>query len=277
MPMLRAAVETVAELKERGIVIDGKRVMEVGSGRRLDMLVAFYLCGASSVHTFDLNPYLREELVMASIAAMLRNAEELARIFETVTEPGDFAKRLDNLAAAGDLAALRAKAGIQYHAPADASRTGLANGSIDLQFSYTVFEHIPEPEIKAILRECSRLLSPGGVACHHIDPSDHCAHDDRSISSIHFLRFEEKEWSRYNDNQFAYHNRLRRNDYDRLYEESGHEIFHSRPYIDAAAMAEIKSGFPLATPFQGQNPENLCTVGYRIYSRPRGAAKGERL
>ncbi len=273
--MLRAAAEIFTEMGELGVAVAGKRVMEIGTGRRLDMPVAFYLCGAASVDTFDLNPYLRQELVMASVGEILRGREEVLRILGPVAGADALAARLDTLASVRDLAGLSERTRIRYHAPADASRTQLAAKSIDIQFSYTVFEHIPGPVLEAILRESSRLLDDGGIACHHIDPSDHFAHEDKSISMIHFLRFEEREWSKYNDNQFAYHNRLRRSDYDRLYAAAGHEIFFNRPFLDQPALAELRNGFPLASPFQGRDPEDLCTLVYRVYSRPRtGAGEG---
>jgi len=269
LPNVKAAGEIFAEMRTLGLSTAGKRVMEVGSGRRLDMPIAFYLCGAKSVDTFDLHPYLRLELILGAIAAMVTRREETVRALGPVAGEG-LEDRLDRLAKVKTIEDLRALANIRYHAPADAASTGLAAGSIDLQFSYTVFEHIPGPVLGAILRECSRLLAPGGAACHHIDPSDHFAHEDRSIGLIHFLRYEQAEWSRYNDNQFAYHNRLRRDDYDRLYAEAGHTIFHRRPFVDDASLEALRNGFPLAAPYQGQDPENLCTVVYRVYSRPRG-------
>lgn len=269
LPNIKAAGEIFAEMRTLGFSPAGKRVMEVGTGRRLDLPIAFYLCGAKSVDTFDLNPYLREEIVLSAVTAMVQRREETLGALGPVAAEG-LAERLNRLSKVKSLAELRTLANIRYHAPADASRTGLGPGSIDLQFSYTVFEHIPGPVLGAILRECSRVLAPGGVACHHIDPSDHFAHEDRSIGLIHFLRYEEAEWSHYNDNQFAYHNRLRRDDYNRIYAEAGHEIFHRRPFLDDASLAELKNGFPLASPFRGQDPENLCTVVYRVYSRPQG-------
>jgi SAM-dependent methyltransferase len=268
LPMLRAAAEIFVEMRGRKIEIAGRRIMEIGTGRRLDMPIAFYLCGARQVDTFDQNEYLREELVMASLGAIRRGRDEVLQILGPVAGVDALAGRLDILAGVQGLRDLREKTGIRYHAPADASRTGLADNSVDLQFSYTVFEHIPGPVLEAILREASRVLSPDGIACHHIDPSDHFAHEDRSIGLIHFLRFEEREWSRYNDNQFAYHNRLRRSDYDRIYAAAGHDVFYNRPFLDQSALAGIRAGFPLATPFQGRDPEDLCTVVYRVYSRP---------
>ena len=275
MPMLRGAAEIFLELAEMGHEVAGKRIMEIGTGRRLDMPVALYLCGARSVDTFDLHPYLREELVMASLGEMLRAKETVREMLGPVSDAEPLAKRFEVLAGVRNLEDLTQKTGIRYHAPADAARTKLADKSIDIQLSYTVFEHIPGPVLEGILRESNRVLADGGIACHHIDPSDHFAHEDKSIGFVNFLQFEEEEWSRYNDNQFAYHNRLRRSDYDRLYAAAQVEVICGIPIVDQAALAEVRKGFPLATPFRGREPEDLCTVVYRLYSRPPATRGGQ--
>ena len=275
LPMMRGAPEIFLELAEMGSEVAGKRIMEIGTGRRLDMPMAFYLCGARRVDTFDPHVYLREELVMASLGEILRAKETVREILVPVSGAEPLAKRLEVLAGVRNLQELTEKTGIHYHAPADAARTKLADKSIDIQFSYTVFEHIPGPVLEGILRESNRLLADGGIACHHIDPSDHFAHEDKSIGFVNFLQFEEEEWAHYNDNQFAYHNRLRRSDYDRIYAAAQVQVISGIPIVDQAAMAEVRDGFPLATPFRGRDPEDLCTVVYRVYSRPNAARGGQ--
>lgn len=267
LPNFRDLVRIAGELRELGFSLEGKRVMEVGSGRRLDMPIGFYLLGAASIATFDLHRYQKDSLVMATLREMATRKDEIISLFEPLTGTAPVAKRFSALQAARSTAELLDIAGIDYRAPADASATGLPSGSIDLQFSYTVFEHIPYETLLAILRECSRLLSPAGLACHHIDLSDHFAHDDSSISFINFLRFEEKEWAKYNDNQFAYQNRLQVPDYNRLYQETGHQILGSRAFQDARSLDALAAGFSLASPFVGMAPDILATTVFRVTSR----------
>jgi hypothetical protein len=267
MPMMRAAAEIFAESASLGYPVDGRRVMEVGTGRRIEMPLAFYLCGAREVHTFDLHRYLRPELVEASVAAMAAHRAELLDLFSPVSPRADVEARLDRLSAAPNLETILRTANVRYHAPADAAKTGLPDGSIDFQFSYTVFEHIPGPVLSAILTEAGRLLSPTGVACHHIDLSDHFAHEDRSIPMIHFLRYSEDEFRIYNDNQFAYCNRLRKSEYDAVYAGAGQTIVHGVPIVHDESLALLRGGFPLADPYRGTDPEELATLVYRVYSR----------
>src|SRR5215469_5751427 len=45
---------------------------------------------------------------------------------------------------------------VEYHAPADAAGTELPDASVDLHFSFSVFEHLPVQVMKDILREAFR-------------------------------------------------------------------------------------------------------------------------
>lgn len=268
LPNMEEAAKIVAQLAGCGLSIRGARVMETGTGRRVDMPLAFYLCGARSVCTYDLHRYLKPELVQYSVAELLRQRERVQAIFQNVADPAEIDARLDALAAARDAWALLEIARIDYRAPADASRTGLPGGSIDVHFSYTVLEHIPAEVLAAILHEANRVVAPGGLACHHIDLSDHFSHDDASISAINFLRFGASQWERYGGNQFAYHNRLRTIDYLDIYQACGQEIVDCVRWTDERSLRELRSGFPLASEFQRMSAEVVCTVGLRVVSRP---------
>ncbi len=268
MPNLREMATIASDLASLGFSIEGKRVMEVGTGRRLDMPMAFYLLGAASVITVDLRRYLRYELVPKSLLILLKAQDEVRALFEPFVGKTILDNRLEKLASLQTAAEIMNVAGIQYKSPADASRTDFPDGSIDLQFSYTVFEHIPGPVLIAILRETNRILSPRGLACHHIDPSDHFSHDDQSISQINFLHYEEEDWSYYNDNQFAYHNRLRVTDFDAIYHEVGHEKLLWRTWKDQRSLKELSEGMPLALPYRNVDPEILATTVVRAITRP---------
>jgi hypothetical protein len=269
LPNLREAAGIASDLAAHGMPPEGRRVMEVGTGRRLDMPLAFHLLGAASVDTVDLHSYLRPDIVMQAVAAISSKREEVAGIFSQFTDAAALSRRLDRLASVSSLADLFAATGISYHAPADATKTNFPAQTFDLQFSYTVFEHIPYDVLLGILRESRRVLAPNGITCHHIDLSDHFAHDDPSISFVNFLRYEEPEWSVYNDNQFAYHNRLREPDYERLYREAGHGVIGWKTWQDQRGLVELDSGgFPVASRFRGLSSNILATVGVRAFSRP---------
>jgi hypothetical protein len=268
MKMLQVAARLARELRALDFDLHGKRVVEVGTGWRVDMPIGLYLCGAKSIHTYDLNRYLKPRLVMAAVQGLGERRERVIETFADLADRADLERRLDALLGAADVRALSRVAGIEYHAPADATRTGLPAGSVDLHLSYTVLQHIPYGVLVELLREATRVLSATGLAWHHADLSDQFAAADPSISRANFLRFTEEEWARHSDNRFAYHNRLRAHDYERLYRDAGHEILRWTANVDERSRDELANGFPLAERFHGLPAEMLATDTVRVVSRP---------
>jgi hypothetical protein len=272
-PMLEACAQLAGILESAGKPVKGARVMEVGTGRGLNMPLGFFLCGAESVVTFDLHRYLKPPLVMASVRALAENKERVFRIFAGRTEPESLRERLESICSASSCDDVLQRAKIEYRAPADAAHTGLAGQSIDIQISYTVFEHIPRQVLRDILFEANRVLAPGGFALHHIDPSDHFSHDDRSILPINFLQYSEEDWGRLAGNQFGYHNRMRASEFADLYSECGHETRFWKPYIDQASLDAIRNGFLIDARFRNYPIDVLSTVVLQVLSRPRAEAQ----
>jgi hypothetical protein len=265
--LLRECATLVSELRTAGHEVTGARVMEVGTGRRIDIPLGFYLAGAASVVTVDLNRYLRPELVMASIRAMKECSKDILGLFDSTSPRDAVEARFERLIACKSLASVFSTTNISYLAPADAQSIGMASGSIDIQTSYTVFEHIPRNVLVGILKEASRLLGKRGVALHHVDLSDHYAHDDSSISYINFLQFSQGEWKRLAGNRFAYHNRMRADDYRRIYAEAGHDVLAWKEFQDQRSLDLLKNGFSLDQSYKGMDPQELATCVIRILSR----------
>ena len=264
--LLRDVLEDLSVL---GFRIEGKRILEVGTGWRAEIPMLFYVLGAARIDTFDLNRYLRPELMLPSVARLCALGERVVEILGAYADPGAIRKRLASLRTVSTLDDFLQTAGIVYHAPADATATGLPAGSIDLHFSYTVFEHIPRPELVRILLEANRLLDPAhGLSCHHIDFSDHFSHSDPSISAVNFLQFESAEWTRYSSSPWAYHNRLRIYDFQAIYQESGQAVLSWKAPVDERCLRVLQSGaVPLASLYQGKPLDQLAVLGVRAISR----------
>ena len=267
LEMFEHASEIFREIAKAGTPVEGARVLEVGTGHRIIMPIAFYLAGAASQISIDLFPILKRGLVMDSVRDLLGRADEVKTIF--AAQGGTAAgERLARLTGAGDFDDLCARMRLEYRAPCDATATGVAAASVDIHFSYTVFEHIPRRVLVNILREGSRLISKNGLLCHHIDLSDHYSHADSRIGKINFLQFSGEEWARIDNPRFGYQNRLRAGDYREIYREAGQEVRAWLNLVDQPAVKAIRNGFALAPEYQGVNAEILATVGITALSKP---------
>jgi len=254
---------------KHGMRLVDAEIMEVGTGWAPIVPFGFWVCGVGRVWTFDLHRHLRPEAVRRMLTWVAEHRLELHSFW------GGLAPRQEVLARIKEAVRLRNDpekflrlANIEYLAPADAAHTDLPNQSIHAHISTNVFEHIPPEVLMDILTEARRVLQPHGLLVHHVDPSDHFAHCDRNISSVNFVRFESDEWSRYNDNPFAYHNRLREPDFRRMIAACGFGLVEANSRVDMQALNALLSGLPVASCFIRYSHDDLCRYDLDYVARP---------
>lgn len=98
-------------------------------------------------------------------------AAGVAEVLATDLEPPGFVRHLECEAIRERLledAAARGGAGTCTLAVADAMRLDLPDASFDLVYSVSALEHVRDPV--AAFREIARVLTPGGLSYHGIDP-----------------------------------------------------------------------------------------------------------
>ena len=269
-PMLR--LPTAAELTRwamaAGRPVEGCTVLEVGTGHKAIVPVGLFLLGAKTIYTYDLHRRLDVPLMRAALQWIAQHPESIHELYGELTAHGALDKRLALLTRYADVPLeFFAKGGITYHAPGDAAHTPLPDGSVDLHVSVTVLEHVPGPVIEEIFVEARRLLSPSGIAVHIIDPSDHFARQDASISAVNFLQFSEEDWSRIAGNEFAYCNRLRQSELLPLFVRAGFSVERAEREVDAASVTALRGGFPLHADYRDFDTEDLCTTTVRVLLR----------
>ena len=113
------------------------------------------------------------------------------------------------------------KYNIQYLAPHKLS--DLSKKKFDICVSTTTLEHFSLQDLNNFLLEVKKILKEGGLISSIIDYSDHYSHTDKNINSLNFLKFDESDWVKYN-NSYLYQNRLRHQDYRKLFNDFNYQI-----------------------------------------------------
>jgi SAM-dependent methyltransferase len=253
-----------------------KTFFEVGTGRVPMTPLAYWLMGAKSVITIDLNPYVKTELTKECLQYIADHVEEIETLFGLRLNHKRFdalryLQRQDHF----NLQSLFDLCQIAYIAPGDAARTGLGPSSIDFHTSFNVFEHIPRDVLMAILAEGNRIISDTGLFVHRVDYSDHFSHSDTHISPINFLQYSDAKWNRYADNRYMYMNRMRHDDFLALFDASGHTIIATDPAIDNASLALLNEGrLNVDARFGDKAVEVLATTASWIISSRNAEALG---
>lgn len=244
----------------------GREYLEIGTGWYPTLPFCFGLAGARRTWTYDLTRHLNE-------AMTARLVECLEPHLPAIAQAGarDLAEvRADHavLAAAGTLASRLKAARVEYRAPADATRTGLPEASVDVVYSNSVLEHVPRAVIAAMMAETRRVLRPGGVAIHSVNCGDHYAYFDRSITQVNYLAYTEREWRKWN-NDIQYQNRLRARDFLALAEGAGLELVFEEHHAKPHLLAQVAS-MRIAPEFRDYPPEQLACTSIDFVARRPG-------
>jgi len=211
--------------------------------------------GVSECHTYDHVKHVRYELVeklFRCIETQLAKISNISSISLNVLE-----NRLSRLKNFSDLEDLFSRANIVYHAPGDASKTGLREGSVDLVYSHAVLEHVSEKVIFYISLESKRILKKSGIAYHLIGLADHYADFDKKVSKVNFLKYPEFLWSFFVKNKISFHNRLREKQFLDIFKECGAEIVWLENETDPNDISLLKS-MKIDKTFQGMSYEELA-------------------
>ena len=262
---------------QEGLPVRDREFFEIGTGWFPVFPMLLSLVGARRIVTVDLNPWLTADSLAQTLLGYASIAERVAADFQlSARECQDRLHALINLAKQPNATvdAVLREARIEYRMPLDATDTRLPAETFDYIVSSNVLEHIPGPVIAGIIAESQRILKPGGLHLHHVDPGDHYSLDGQ-ITTVNFLNYSRHQWHCLGRTGLAYHNRLRCIDYVRLFQQGGFEIFREFTRIDERALAVLREGKLKVHPdFQGYTPEQLAGAGIDVFARKRELPAG---
>lgn len=241
--LLRGRIrETDAGLDEieKILPLEGAVVVEVGTG--WDALPTLLLSrrGAEVIHTYDHLPHLRLSMMQAAAAAMA---------------PGTSGGPLPSPAEDTTLDEFLRAARIDYHAPADATDTGLPDASVDLYYSFAVLANCPAPVVAGFVAEARRVLRPGGLFYALIGEGD--PYESHSGSKVNMLKYPDWQWKLMAQNDVTYHNRLRERDYLDLLTNQGAEVVHIRSHVRQSDVDLVRR-MKVDEKFNGYSAEELA-------------------
>lgn len=250
-------------LQQLQFTLPGRTLLEVGTGWLPVMPLCFAVAGLRRGITVDLNRHLQLPLVRPALARLERHLPAMA---EACGQPlAELQGRWQGLMNAGAGLALLAAAGIDYRAPADATRTGLTDASVDLVFSNSVLEHVPAAVLTALMQETRRILTPTGLALHNVNCGDHYAYFDRGITPIHYLRYSETQWRWWN-NDILFQNRLRAIDFLNAARAAGLEVVLDTHKGRPELMQRLHE-LPIAPQFRHYAASELCCTSLDFAAR----------
>lgn len=239
-----------------------KVIFEIGTGRMPMIAVGYWLMGAAKTITIDINRYVRSDLLDDVGMFVRENTPQIQGLFGSLLDR----ERLGQLVHLFQqkhysLESLMNLCCVQYHAPYDACYTELEAASIDMVTSNEVLGQVRYDLLPKIFEEASRILRRDGISIHRIDYSDPFFYADSRISRINFLKFSDKSWEKIASNRYAYANRLRHDDFIRMFESAGHAVLLSEPKTDPDSTELLaRNGLRINQKFADKSTDVLRTI-----------------
>lgn len=241
------AKQHLSVLKEAARDVSRTTLLEFGAGRHLTVAMTLAAEGPTVMAT-DVSELMRADLV--------RDAARRSGI-----------SALQRIAAASDLNEALLELGVRYQKMSPGSFAGVPDASVDLVYSTSVLEHIPVNEIRPLLAEARRVLSPGGRMSLIVDYTDHYAYGDSRISSFNFLSVPAEKWSRRYSPSGHFQNRLRHGQTVQLIEDAGFSVEARDLNPPRDEDLTWLQAADLDAPYDGLSPEDLGIRSAHLVAR----------
>lgn len=235
--------------------------LEIGTGWYPVVPIALYLSGAQSITTVDIYPYLTLERLQNTCSKFVE-WNETGRLTGLLGKIDETRMNIVKKGMESSLNQSLANLNIT-HIVSKSGRLPAEDNSFSIVTSNNTLEHIYPIQLEEIIKECWRIVAPGGIMSHFIDLSDHFAHMDASITIYNFLKFSKKQW-KWIDNHVQPQSRLRIDDYRSVFEKLGIPIHQetNRPF-DLDKLYSVK----LSKDFENKTANDLAVSHSHIISQ----------
>jgi len=183
---------------------NAKNILEVGAGKSVEqnIYISYKFNNLINQTTIDINKMIDLDYVNQA-------SEQIANILNL-----KFKGKVKNINELKDLYK------IEYIAPFFLKNL---KSKYDMCISTAALEHFKISDLKEYLNDLKNVLKKDGLISSIIDYSDHYSHTDSKISNLNYLSYSKNTWEKYN-NKYLFQNRLRHQDYIRMFEASGYKI-----------------------------------------------------
>lgn len=268
IPRIIKGIKNFALIYEQtGFNFKDKRILELGTGWHGIDLILFRLMDAKKIYTIDQHNHLKYENIITQLDSLVKEEclNELKRfnvLKENVLELRRVATKCTNLDEILDL--LRVKYFIAT--PKKISKLDLEFHSIDLFYSESVLQRIPENDLKNMIEHIAgKILAKNSVFFHRTDQQDINSqnHADDELWSLNYLRYSKFFFNFLISGKFNSQNRLRESDFIEIFNSYGMNTTFVESYYKSDDEIKIKN-FNVSSMFKKKNILDLITVHSKI-------------
>jgi SAM-dependent methyltransferase len=242
--------------RKHGVVRDGDRVLEIGTGWMhwySLYLRLFYDLEITALDIWDNRQFDALKAAAAKLADVFakRDTEPRARAaVQTVLACRTFAELYERL-------------GYRYVIEPTGSIAQFPHAAFDMIMSFHVLEHVPTQYVEALVANMHRTLRPGGHLVHQIGIDDHLTHYDVSASPKQYLKYSDATWRLLFENEVQYFNRLQGSEWKAVFERHGFRLIDEIAENADIASLRIHPRFA-----QYARDDLACTTLTLVYRKP---------
>lgn len=248
-----------------GVSFKGANVLEFGTGMTLVDPIILYFLGAARVYTFDHIPHVSEQAFRAALSQIPPHFPTITRFFDIAeVELQDRYNRVSCLRSMSEICHELGISVLQY--PVESAQ--IEGGSIDIFFSESVLQRIPEDRLESELLSVAQLMRPNGVSFHRIDCKDinsQAAYYDKGLWPLYYLKYSDRFWNLITAQKFNSQNRLRWNEFVELLEVSGLSTIYTESIAYDEDIERLKT-FSVAKRFSNFDEIDLAVQSCKLVS-----------
>lgn len=200
-------------------VKDGDKLLEIGTGWvhwGAIVLKLFYDVQITLFDVWDnrqldaLIHYIKilDKLIDDRIEMSTNESARIHKLLKTISKVKSFSELYDIL-------------DFQYVINPNGKLDNFPKEYFNLIFSYDVLEHIFKDILNENILSFNHLLKLGGYSIHTIDIGDHLSYYDLSVGKKNYLKYSDKMWRQWFENEVQYFNRVQHQEWLDLFRNSG--------------------------------------------------------
>lgn len=170
---------------------------------------------------------------------------------------------LNSVLSADSLDDLYRELGLSYYVEPTGSLHNFPDESFDCVFSFHVLEHVPRVNIDNLVSSIHRVLRPGGFSVHQIGIDDHLQHYDPRMSKKNYIRYSDRAWKMFFENELQYFNRLQTTEWLQAFQEQFTQLESIPEHCNI-------DGVRVDSRFAGYSDDDLSCVTSTIVHRKSG-------
>jgi SAM-dependent methyltransferase len=223
-----------------GVPKDGDRIIELGTGwlhwEAITTRLFFNVQGTlldvwDNRHMGGLKNYLKQLDAKLDVLTTDEAQREAAQdLITRILEAKDFARLYELL-------------GFEYVIDHDGALVDLEKQSYDLAVSGGVLEHVSAKAVPDFVKAIAALLKPGGYSVHSINIRDHLYQYDSAVSPKQYLRYSNRAWRLFFENDVQYINKIQRSEWLEFFSKAGFLLVEEESALEDLAGLKIAGDY----------------------------------